>query len=505
MDMEESSYRGALPRGALPRAGTLDVSMSATTLRSFASSTRFQRQGTANSLLRSRRSEAQQYPVGPLRKLLREAMNDHHKSMASEVAVSWLEWTHKKAALVVSSRCFEFLTGIIILANMVTIAVDTQQSLSFAADPDAFWPGGVERIFLALYCIEAFIRILAGGWSIFLDVWLLLDICLIILGVISLFLAPQLDVEDSSWGISFEKLLVVRGLRLFRLVRVLRMLSNFKLVWRLVYSLFAAGQTILSTTILISVSLFLAANVAVELIAKDPDLQNNPATAAVVDQRFFGLGKCFVTFIQFATLDDISEVYYPLIMEKPYLAAFFLPMLLFISIGLMNLVTATLVENAMKTAAMEAEEERLKLKKKIKGALPSLIEIFHELDVDESGLITYDEVENVPATILPPRVLDGLNVESMADIFFYLDVDGSGQLTQMEFVEGLLNLCLLDMPISTIQILKSLQLLRAGVDRLELKAGRMASQSERQKQQFRTLYNQVLGQFPEEDDDLVCI
>ena len=75
-----------------------------------------------------------------------------------------------------------------------------------------------------------------------------------------------------------------------------------------------------------------------------------------------------MTFIQFATLDDISEVYYPLIMEKPYLAAFFLPMLLFISIGLMNLVTATLVENAMKTAAMEAEEERLKLKKKIKGA-----------------------------------------------------------------------------------------------------------------------------------------
>lgn len=75
-----------------------------------------------------------------------------------------------------------------------------------------------------------------------------------------------------------------------------------------------------------------------------------------------------MTFIQFATLDDISEVYYPLIMEKPYLAAFFLPMVVFISIGLMNLVTATLVENAMKTAAMEAEEERLKLKKKIKGA-----------------------------------------------------------------------------------------------------------------------------------------
>ena len=46
---------------------------------------------------------------------------------ASEVAVSWLEWTHKKAALVVSSRCFEFLTGIIILALL-----DCKSCASFA-------------------------------------------------------------------------------------------------------------------------------------------------------------------------------------------------------------------------------------------------------------------------------------------------------------------------------------------------------------------------------------
>lgn len=51
---------------------------------------------------------------------------------ASEVAVSWLAWTHKKAALVVSSRCFEFLTGIIILAllDCTSCASFAQQSLS---------------------------------------------------------------------------------------------------------------------------------------------------------------------------------------------------------------------------------------------------------------------------------------------------------------------------------------------------------------------------------------
>ena len=74
---------------------------------------------------------------------------------------------------------------------------------------------------------------------------------------------------------------------------------------------------------------------------------------------------------------------------------------------------------------------------------------------------------NVPLDVLPPRVLDAIYVESMADIFDYLDVDGTGQLSQMEFVEGLLNLCLMDMPISTIQSLKLLQLIRGLVGKVE--------------------------------------
>ena len=36
---------------------------------------------------------------------------------------------------------------------------------------------GVERIFLTLYCIEACIRLTAGGWSTFKDLWFLLLGC----------------------------------------------------------------------------------------------------------------------------------------------------------------------------------------------------------------------------------------------------------------------------------------------------------------------------------------
>ncbi|OLP87261.1 Voltage-dependent T-type calcium channel subunit alpha-1H [Symbiodinium microadriaticum] len=412
---------------------------------------------STESLLRSRNTVAQNFPAGPLRKLVTEVLND---SKAAPKELSWLGRLRAKAALIVQSSWFEFGAGVIILLNLVTIGIEAQLSLHSGETYNGnFWPGGVERIFLAIYSIEALLRLVAGGFMIFLDLWFLLDVALVIVGLLALLIVPA--VAGNSGDIDgFERLLVVRGLRLFRLVRAWRMLRHFKIVWRLIYGLMNAGQTIISTTMLIMVSLFIFACVAVEVIAKDEYLARAEATAEIVEKQFFGLNRAMVTLMQFVTLDNLSDVYYPLIMTRPWLCLYFFPILVFISIGLMNLVTAALVENAMQTAALEAEEERLKLKKRVRGALPSLIEIFHALDTDRSGLLTHEEVVNVPLDVLPPRVLDAIYVESMADIFDYLDVDGTGQLSQMEFVEGLLNLCLMDMPISTIQSLKLLQLIR---------------------------------------------
>ena len=69
-------------------------------------------------------------------------------------------------------------------------------------------------------------------------------------------------------------------------------------MWRLVYGLLTAGQTILSTTALILVSLFIFACVAVEVIAKDNDLRQDPATKDIVLQRFTGVGKSVLTLMQ---------------------------------------------------------------------------------------------------------------------------------------------------------------------------------------------------------------
>ena len=96
---------------------------------------------------------------------------------------------------------------------------------------------------------------------------------------------------------------------------------------RLVFGLLTAGQSILATTALILVSRFISACVAVEVIAKDGERLADSITAPIVEGHFSGVGKSILTLMQFVTMDGLAEIYYPLIMKKPWLCAYFLPIL----------------------------------------------------------------------------------------------------------------------------------------------------------------------------------
>ncbi|CAJ1435623.1 unnamed protein product [Effrenium voratum] len=150
------------------------------------------------------------------------------------------------------------------------------------------------------------------------------------------------------------------------------MVGHFKVIWRLVYGILTAGHTMLSVVALIALGLWVCGCVAIEIITKDPDLASDLRTEQIVEENFGTLGRSCLTLLQFATLDSIAQVYFPLIMVKEWLLFFFLPIMLFLSIALMNLVTAVLVEHALEHAAHEAETERLKTKQKIKERVKAL-------------------------------------------------------------------------------------------------------------------------------------
>lgn len=180
------------------------------------------------------------------------------------------ELAQRWAASVVSSSYFEFVAGFVILLmlvnriieserltkkgkerqkgcdtlrasslmshprNMIAIGAEAQMSLEPGQQTDSFWFGGVERIFLAVYCVEAIFRAFAGGWRVLCDPWFIMDLSLVCVGLTALLVIPY-GFEGNENLEGFEKVLVVRGLRLLRLARVFRMVHHFKIIWRRPY------------------------------------------------------------------------------------------------------------------------------------------------------------------------------------------------------------------------------------------------------------------------------
>lgn len=78
-----------------------------------------------------------------------------------------------------------------------------------------------------------------------------------------------------------------------------------------------------------------------QVISKDATLaEQSQETEFIVTEYFDSLGKTVMTLMQFVTLDSLATIYFPLIVARPVLLCYFLPILVFVSIGLMNLVTA---------------------------------------------------------------------------------------------------------------------------------------------------------------------
>merc|ERR1712072_1144821 len=147
------------------------------------------------------------------------------------------------------------------------------------------------------------------------------------------------------------------------------------------------------------------------------------------------------------TLDSCAAIYGPMIRFVPSLAMYFFSFIMIVSIALMNLVTAVIVEGAIEQA------------KQIKEAIPKISEVFHLLDADGSGDVSLEEVANADDNV-KGILLEVLKADDLVDLFEMLDVDGSGSLDIDEFCDGVVKMVQSDQPVETLTILKHLKLNR---------------------------------------------
>lgn len=382
--------------------------------------------------------------------------------------MSGSEFCQNEARRLLRRTEFDYIMGAIIFANTLTIGMEITLSVEGKVSESL---QALEHIFLIIYIIELALRVVGNGREVFNNNFVLFDTALVVVGVLCTWIIDPLARVMAASGDKdndtvLDNLMILRVARLLRLVRTLRLVVQFKTLWRLANGLLQSLDVLMSTTALLMLSLYVFACAGVEFITLDDNLRHGGEVGSIIDEHFSSLPTIMLTLFRFATLDSIAGIYTPIIKQKPMLTSYFFSIALIVSIALMNLVTAVLVESTIQRASKDTEMERVMLKKKLNTLTPLIREHFALLDWDNDGYLDRDEImEDVAVPVELMKILNP-DTDAMMTLFDILDTDDSGKVDEEEFVEGVLHMAMTDVPVETQQIMKLMRLQRRKLDGL---------------------------------------
>eukprot|EP00419_Tripos_fusus_P042440 CAMPEP_0172792290 /NCGR_PEP_ID=MMETSP1074-20121228/208900_1 /TAXON_ID=2916 /ORGANISM="Ceratium fusus, Strain PA161109" /LENGTH=231 /DNA_ID=CAMNT_0013629355 /DNA_START=281 /DNA_END=976 /DNA_ORIENTATION=- len=174
-------------------------------------------------------------------------------------------------------------------------------------------------------------------------------------------------------------------------------------------------------------------------------LQHEPAERPELNQYFgtiFRFRSVFSLYQSMTGGEDWANVYNALDPLGWVYQAAFIAFQGFTWIALMNVVTASFVENTLQRSKEDREfmvQTEIEVKR---SYLDAMKEIFYGLDDDDSGLIEIGELQEC---LHKPDLGAwfaslGIDVEQVGNLFKLLDRDKSGTLDEEEFIFGCLQL-----------------------------------------------------------------
>jgi len=347
---------------------------------------------------------------------------------------------------------FDTLIGVIIMLNAVTIGIETQIKTTvpigctsdcncdnvIASDkgkechlpPD--WISVADYIFLGIYTLELTARFVVYGPTVLRSHWVKFDLILVIAGLADILLKVIAPNDEY-----LKKLMLVRMLRLGRLARALRLMVQFQTLWQLVQGLLHSVPTLLWTFLLVMILIYISAVVGMELIKVDPNLPLDDPYNVAAGDNFGDFMNAIMTLLQIFSFDSIGGIYRPLIKHQPAIFIYFMIVILLLSIALMNLVTAVMVNSSLDQASEDKEAKKSWEEAKKKKQMEQLKIMFLELDEDGSGELSLDEIEGSPPEA-QEQLQEIAGTDNLKELFEMLDYDGGGTVGVDEFCEGVL-------------------------------------------------------------------
>ncbi|CAJ1403947.1 unnamed protein product [Effrenium voratum] len=343
-----------------------------------------------------------------------------------------------RVAQVVISQSFETCMGLIILTNLGLIIYEADQdakcypaySDNYNACPERSdnisWLSNVNLSLLVVYSIECLARWFVERGGFFCNRWNQIDLTTVILGWISAMLTGMMTL-------SFLRL--CRVVRILRAARVLISIPEFYL---LITGLYSSVKAIIFGSFMLATVILFWAIIVVQLL-HPVNASLNYDNCEDCAEGYSSVWAAAVTlFQQIVAGDSWGAISVPVVQAAPWTAPLLFFILITISLGVMNLILAVIVERA---AEAHDNDQDQKIKQKEEERSRSMLELAKQcssMDDNENGALSleemlkgYDKVESFKTLM---RHMD-IRREDMKTIFQVLDKDNAGEVSHFQFCQ----------------------------------------------------------------------
>jgi len=334
----------------------------------------------------------------------------------------------RRIAMVVRSVPFDGFMMAIILANLIVVVIETdERALGNDAGPFAT----MSTVFLSMYCVEIVCRVIVDQKAYFKKGFNWLDSTIVCADVILLFVT----------FFDYPSISTLRVLRAIRLLRIARLMKGLRELWLMMHGMFAAMKAMSWAVVLILIALLLFSIVSVDLLHPLSKNLDFPVLCTRCDKAFSSVFQAFwswflLIFAQQLWIDMASTM----VDAYPATGFFFLIVFFTINLGVLNLMLTVIVDLAEEARHQDERQTLMDKKNDYEKARGKLLRVCVEMDKDDSGCLTAEEIYDGYATNADfEQTLQVMDVgpEDLQMVFEILDDDKSGTVTYEEFVEQL--------------------------------------------------------------------
>lgn len=350
-------------------------------------------------------------------------------------------WCARTLRAVVMSEYFDYVMGVFLMLNALSlgVTVDYWAGQDPADGEETPIPYRVmDLCFCVIFTAELASRLLVFGCKLYtMDGWQwgVFDTVIVIFQILDEF--TQLFLQGSGLQEIIEKAFLLRLIKLGRIARLVRMVRLIPELKSMVYLIFASMWSFFWTLVLLVLMMYCFAifftESATEVVKKNgldhtstEDIRNNwgsiMKSILSLYQAITG-GDDWCQFIKVFEGEGSMYIITTLVFAL-YIA--------FATLVMLNLVTGVFVDAAQRIAKEDKDNELVK----------QVCKMFVLADEDESHEISWPEFKkhlSDPGMDAYFKTLD-LTREEAGDLFHLLDVDQSGYLTVEEFVRGCMRL-----------------------------------------------------------------